>query len=288
MPGPASVELGENIAKQLNADVLTAEARIFPDGESKIRFGKEVYKENVIIVQSTYPPVDRHLIQLIFMMYWLAKRECSIILVIPYFGYSRQDKEFLKGEVISLQALAQLFSSYPVKHMVTTDFHNISALGYFNFPSYSISAVPAIADYIKKKYELKNPVCVSPDFGGSARAEALANLLNVQSIVLKKERDRITGEVRVAEEDLRVAGKDVIIIDDIISTGGSIAKATRLLKKYGARKVIVTCTHALLVNDALKKMAEQGVDEAIATNCVPSPISKIDISSLIASHLKSL
>jgi ribose-phosphate pyrophosphokinase len=288
VPGPASIELGENVAKQLSAEVLTAEAKIFPDGESKIRFGKEVYKENVVIVQSTYPPVDRHLIQLIFMMHWLSKRECSIILVIPYFGYSRQDREFLKGEVISLQALAKLFSNYPVKHMITADFHNISALGYFSFPSYSISAIPLIANYIKRSYKLRDPICISPDFGGSARAEALANLLSIQCMVLRKERDRVTGEVKVAEKDMKVAGKDVIVIDDIISTGASIAKAARLLKRNGARKVIAACTHALLVNDALKKMAEYGVDEAVATNCVPSPISKIDLSPLIASHLRSL
>ena len=134
---------------------------------------------------------------------------------------------------------------------------------------------------------MRDPIVVSPDVGGAARAEAFANLMKAEHIVLKKSRDRVTGEVSVEEVELSVEGRDAVLVDDIISTGGSIEKAATLLYKKGARKIYAACTHPLLVGDALERLAKAGV-EVIGTNTVPSKVSKVDVAPLCASHLSTI
>lgn len=288
VPGPASKELGESLAKGLKIPIVDVEPKVFPDGESKLRITRDVSNKALILVQSTYPPVDRHLMQLLFLAHRLSEEGGQVHALIPYLAYARQDKEFLKGEVVSLAVVSRLLKSVGVKRMVTVDIHSSHGLGFFSFPAYSVSAIPLIADYFRREFRLKEPIAVSPDLGGSTRVEAFAKVLGSKHMALKKFRDKFTGEVRLEEEGLDVRGKDVLIIDDIISTGGSVQKAAQLLRKAGASKILVGCTHPILVDDALKKMREAGVDECVGTNTIPSPISKIDVTPTLVSYFKSI
>ncbi|MFQ6135060.1 MAG: ribose-phosphate diphosphokinase, partial [Nitrososphaerales archaeon] len=288
VPGPASRDLAEKIGAQMGARLVGVECKIFPDGESKITLSDKVRNRPVILVQSTYPPVDRHLFQAFLLSHRLSEEGAEVHAAVPYLAYARQDKEFLKGEVVSMRVLARLFRAVGVRRFITVDIHSVEGLSNFSIPSYSVSAVPLLAEYIQNKFRPTDLIAASPDFGGSGRVEAFSRILGIDHLVLEKTRDKVTGEVKVKQIDLSIEGRDAIIVDDIISTGGSIQKASIHLKKSGAKRVIVACTHPVLVADALEKMRRAGVDEIIGTNTIPSPVSKVDVSPAIAEHFKTL
>ncbi len=272
----------------MGARLIDVEFKIFPDGESKITLGDKISNKPVLLVQSTYPPVDRHLLQAFLLAHRLSEEGAEVHAVIPYLAYARQDKEFLTGEVVTMRVLARLFRAVGVRRFITVDIHSVEGLSNFSIPSYSVSAVPLLAEYIRNKIRPTDPIAVSPDFGGSGRVEAFSRILGIDHLVLNKTRDRATGDVKVKQVDMSLEGKDAIIVDDIISTGRSIQRASDQLKKSGAKRVIAACTHPILVGDALEKMRSAGVDEVIGTNTVPSSVSKVDISPAIAEHFKTL
>ena len=287
-PGPASEELALSVAKELGSNLVDIESRIFPDGEIKIKLNGNISNKNVAIVQSTYPPTDRHLLQLLFIANRLSENCSNVCAVIPYLAYSRQDKAFLEGEVVSLAVISNLLQSVGIRKLVTVDIHSTNGLKHFHFPASNVSAVPLLGEYFRSNFNTTNTISVSPDFGGSSRAEELVQLLGTGSMSLDKSRDRNTGEVSVGELSKNVDGKDIILIDDIISTGASMCKAVDLLKKSGARRIYAACTHPLLLEDSQEKLKEFGVDELVGTNTIPSSVSKIDVSSILASHLNSM
>jgi ribose-phosphate pyrophosphokinase len=288
VPGPASTELAVSIAERLDAELVGVDCKVFPDGESKIMLKDKVRNQPVILVQSTYPPVDQHLMQAFMLAHRLSEEGAEVHLVVPYLAYSRQDKEFLDGEIVSMRIIARLFRSVGVRRFVTVDIHSVEGLSNFSIPSYSVSAVPLLANYVSEVVKPVNPVAVSPDFGGSGRVEAFSKILGIEHFILDKSRDRITGEVSIKQVEMNIEGRDAVIVDDIISTGGSVRRAAAQLKKSGARRVIAACTHPVLVGDALEKMREDGVDEVIGTNTIPSTVSKVDVSQAISEHFKTL
>ena len=285
--GPASLDLGASLSAALGAPLAKLTTIDFPDGESKMRVEGELRNKNVIIVQSTYPPIDKHLMQLLLLAHKLSEEGAEVSAVIPYLCYARQDKEFLKGEIVSLGVISHLMRSVGVKRAVTVDIHSAQGLGLFSFPMYSVSAIPLLAEYISTNYELSNPMAVSPDLGSSNRVEAFAAVLNCEHVAMKKTRDRITGEVKTEDKELKLSGRDAVIVDDMISTGGSVEKCARLLKDHGARKVIAACSHALLVGGAVERLEAAGVDDIIAANTIPSKYSRVDATPLIASYFKT-
>jgi ribose-phosphate pyrophosphokinase len=283
--GPASSDLANNIAKRLGAQLTVAQLRIFSDGESKIKLDK--VGKNCIIVQSTYPPTDTHLIQLMMMA-----KKCiddgvqNICAVIPYLGYARQDRAFLKGEVVSIALVAKLFETVGIKHIVTVDIHSQLAMSYFASIQ-NVSSIPLLADYAYKM-KLHEPVAVSPDVGGTNRAKEFARHLNIDMVALKKSRDRVSGEVTVDEKlNMDISRRDVILIDDIISSGGSIIKAAEVLHEKGIGKIYAMCAHGLLIGDAAQKIKIAGVQDIISTNSVPGEYAKVEISPAIVAALKS-
>lgn len=283
--GPASADLAGRLAKQLGAGLVAAEQRVFSDGESKIKLGKVAKK--CVVVQSTYPPTDTHLMQAMMIA-----KKCTddgaeeIIAVVPYLAYARQDRAFLEGEVASVALVARLLQAAGVTHVVTVDIHSQLALSHFSSIE-NVSSIPLLAEYAKKM-KLARPVVVSPDAGGAERAKEFARLLNVDSLALKKSRDRHTGEVSIDEKmDADVAGKDAVIVDDMISSGGSIVKAAEVLHKKGAAKIYAMCAHALLIGDAADKIKAAGVQDIIATNSIPGGFAKVDLSPAIAAALRT-
>jgi ribose-phosphate pyrophosphokinase len=161
------------------------------------------------------------------------------------------------------------------------DIHSSIGLKHFSIKTKNVTAIPDLVGFFKK-LSLKNPLIVSPDQGGKERAKEFAKEFNSDYIALEKTRDRKTGKVKIKTKNLEVKNRDLILVDDIISTGGSIIKATQFLKKQKCKRIYVACTHALLMNDAEKKIKKAGVTSIISTNTIPGKTSKVDISKTIA------
>ena len=286
--GPASKEFAKTLAQRLNLPILSVEIKEFSDTETKYRFEENVSGTSVLLVQSTYPPVDRNYMQIFLAAHHLSQEGAKVHAVIPYLGYARQDKQFLNGEVVSLGVVSHLLRTCGVVRVTTVDIHSAEGLALFAMPTYSVSAIPSLAQYVKKNLKLISPVVVSPDFGSSKRTEAFAALYGAQHMQFAKERDRTTGEVKVETGELEVEDRDVIIVDDMISTGGTIRAAAEKLRAARARKIVVTCVHALLLGEAYERLIDAGVDEIIGTNTVPSKVSKVDATEPLAAYLRTV
>jgi ribose-phosphate pyrophosphokinase len=286
--GPASKELAEKTAKLLRGKTLEVQHKLFPDGENYFRVTGGEMSRHVIVIQSTYPPQDVHLMQLMLLSSKLAEDGAKVIAVVPYLAYARQHRSFLQGEVVSLKAVAGLMAAAGIRRMVTVDIHNVEGLGFFSMPAHSISAIPLLAEYVSKSL-LSKPLVVGPDRGSSVRAEAMATRMDADYIVMEKSRDRTTGETTVAmPAGAGVSGRDVVVVDDLISTGGTIAKTAKLLRVNGAKKVIVACTHALLAEGAMERMKEAGVEDLVATDTIPGKHSKVTVAPLLAEFIRQL
>jgi ribose-phosphate pyrophosphokinase len=273
----------------LDAMLVSVDVRIFEDGESKLRVG-DAEKKCCIIVQSTYPPTDRHLIQLLMMVKKCADLKVNkICAVVPYMAYARQDKEFVEGEVVSMGLVARLLEAAGANKLMTVDVHSSFALSHFTIDAQNISSIPILAAYAAKNLNTNSPVVVSPDMGGLERATEFARILDTDMISLRKFRDRNTGRLSIEEKlDLDLDGRDVILVDDMITSGGSIAKACQVLKKHKCGKVYAVCAHALLVENAVNRIKAAGVEDIIATNSIPNSSAKVDLSQIISANLKNM
>ena len=286
--GPASEDFGKTLAKRLGLPLLSVTMKEFSDTETRFKVEEEVHGTSILLVQSTYPPVDRNYMQLFLVAHHLSQDGARVHAVIPYLGYARQDKQFMPGEIVSLGVISHLLRSCGVTRVTTVDIHSAEGLALFAMPTYSVSAIPILAQYIKKNMNLSSPVVISPDFGSSKRTEAFATLYGAEHLQFAKERDRVTGEVRIDAGEMNVKGRDVVIVDDMISTGATIRAAAEKLRRAQASKIVVSCVHPLLVEDAYEKLIEAGVDEIIGTNTVPSRVSKVDATEPLASYLRTV
>ncbi|MBI5146616.1 MAG: ribose-phosphate pyrophosphokinase [Thaumarchaeota archaeon] len=280
--GKASEDLAKKLAKRLKASFISSNLRIFPDGESKITINAKPRKGKIIIVNSTYPPVDSNLMQTLSLISKARQFSSDVVSVIPYLGYARQDREFLPGEIVTLSVIAKLLKASGASKVIVVDIHSQIGLKHFDVPVKNVSAVQELVDHFEK-LKLKDPLVVSPDLGGATRAEEFAKLYGTDFIALKKQRDRKTGKVEIMTLNLDgVKGRDLVLVDDMISTGGSIVKATEFLRKQKCRRVYVACTHALLIDNAEKKIRKAGISGIISTNTIPGNTSVVDVSGIIA------
>ena len=279
--GKASEDLGRKLARKIKANLVKSEVRVFPDGESKITLKGNISKRKSIVVQSIYPPVDTNLIQALSLISKAKENSSEVIVVVPYMGYARQDREFLPGEIVTMKVMAKLFKGAGASKLIVVDIHSLIGLKFFTIKSKNVSAVPDLAGYFKKM-SLKNPLVVSPDQGGKERAMEFAKEMGIEFIALEKKRDRKTGKVQIKTKKADVTGRDLILVDDMISTGGSIVNATKFLKKEKCNRVFVACTHALLMNNAEKKIKKSGVTKIISANTIPGNTSIVDVSNAIA------
>lgn len=286
--GPASGEFAQSLAKRLSLPMLTVDVKEFSDTETRFRIDENVRGTCIFLVQSTHPPVDKHYMQLFLAAHHLSQEGAKVHAIIPYMGYARQDKQFLRGEVVSLGVISHLLRSTGVTRVTTVDIHSAEGFALFSMPIYSVSAIPSLAQYIKRNVKLSSPVVISPDSGSSKRTEAFATLYGAPYLQFSKERDRVTGDVKIDAGSLNVEGRDVIIVDDVISTGGTIRAAAEKLKMARSGKIVVACVHPLLIGDAYGRLMNSGVDEIIGTNTVTSKVSKVDATEPLASYLKTL
>ncbi len=277
--------LAKKISLDLHAEYKNTELRIFADGESKIRLDN-VAKKNCIIIHSTYPPTDQHLMQL-FMIIYKCKEDGAndICVVSPYLAYTRQDKVFVDGEIKTINLVGEILASLGTTKLITIDSHSPNALN-CSFATIGLTAIPSLATYIKRNITINNPIVISPDEGGIERAKKFAGLINANMLSLVKTRDRFTGDISISlSEEQPLKKRDALIVDDMISTGTSVIKATEILKQNNIGDVYVICTHALLLDDAKEKLLKADIKEVISTNSIPNEFAKVDLSSIISNYL---
>jgi ribose-phosphate pyrophosphokinase len=268
-----------NLGKQLQQPLVQTSYKHFPDDEFYVRLHDNIAGEDVIIVQTAYP--DQKIIELFLIqdaVYDAGAKTVTVIL--PYFGYSRQDKKFEEGEAISARAIAKHISMN-ADSVITVDPHKEHVLDFFTIPSYSCSAVSTIAHYLKGK---NIDFILAPDKGAKERAKQAATLINCEYDYLEK--TRIDGfTVKITPKTLDARGKHVAIIDDIISTGTTMAHSIKELKKQGAKSVSVACTHGLFVGGAKEKLQAAECDEIISTDTIETEFSKVSAADCIAETL---
>jgi ribose-phosphate pyrophosphokinase len=292
IPGPASIELGKKIAEYLGVDSFPVNHRLFPDGESYIRIEPNIKEKTVVIVQTTAPDPDRKLVQLLIIAStardYGAKR---VIAVIPYLGYSRQDKRFLKGEVLTLDVILSLLEKTGVSDLIVVDIHNEESIREIeknhSIKVHNLSAIPTLANYLKES-DYFGAYSLSPDKGAVHLAEKASKVLEGGYSFFEKKRDRRTGEIEMLVTDLNIKGKKAIVIDDIISSGGTMAKAIRGLKEQGALQVAAVCSHALFMSGAEERLSKAGADLIVTSDTVENQYSKISVARTIKEHLERL
>ncbi|NJE60594.1 ribose-phosphate diphosphokinase [Thermococcus sp. 21S7] len=261
----------EDEIKALGGEVLDAEIKRFPDGEKYVRIMGS--SKNVTVVQSTFAPQDEHLIELILMADALRERGVQKLrAVVPYLAYSRQDRVTKDGEPVSVRAVMRALSVY-YDELYVFDLHNPETLRFFQGKAVNLSPAGVIADYFGEK--LGEGVVLAPDKGALERARVVAERLGLEYSHFHKVRISPT-EVQMKPVNVDVRGKNVLIVDDIISTGGTMIRAANLLREMGAGKVFVAATHGVFAEGAIERVSK-AVDELAVTNTIPTPVSKISV-----------
>lgn len=275
--------------------VSPSEIFIFPDGERRIQVQERVVDEDIVIIQPTSSPVDTNYFEL-FLLADAAKRSGarSVTAVVPYLGYQRQDHVFRDGEAVSLEVIVKTMQSVSIDKVISFDLHTIKIPEIFSIPMVHLSALELFANEIKKQnWDGLDTVLVSPDMGGIRRIELISKMLSdMPYATIEKNRDLATGHVEMATITGEITHR-VLIVDDMISSGGTIVKAGEALKKKGAKEVYVFATHPVFSDEAPKLLQNSVVDRVYVTDSVLVSDEKLfpklhilSISEMIAQSLK--
>lgn len=268
--GSANKPLAEKIAKELKIKISPSEIFIFPDGERRIQIQDSVVDEDVVIIQPTTPPAEIHYFELFFLAD-AAKRSGakSVTAVVPYLGYQRQDHVFRDGEAVSLEVIVNTMQSVHIDKVIAFDLHTIKIPEVFSIPMVHLSALPLFAREIEKQgWGGLDTVLVSPDMGGIRRIKMLSEILNdMPYVTIEKNRDLATGKIEMEEITGEITHR-VLIVDDMISSGGTIVKAAQALKEKGAKEVYVFVTHPVFSSDAPNILENSTVDKVYVTDSV--------------------
>ncbi len=289
--GSSNRTLAESIAKHLNSELVDVEIGKFSNGEKRVWIKGPVRGQNVTLVQSLSEPTDEHLIESLLLVDALERMGARHInFVMPWMGYSLQDKVFREGEPIAAKVVANLLSNLYIKRVFLLDLHNSSIPGFFSIPTQYLLAHELFTEYAKKTFDLKNFVVASPDFGGLKRARTFAEGLDLELINIAKHRDLKTGETHAFGLHGEVEGKSVLIYDDLINTGSTIGTATSILKENGAKEVHFFATHGTFANNGYERVAQSGADSVVVTNSIqqnntPKNIHVLDVGPLFADSL---
>ncbi len=268
--------LAEEIAKHIGTTIGKSTVSMFSDGEIQINLEESIRGCDVYVVQSTSAPVNQHIMELLIMIDALKRASArSINIVMPYYGYARQDRKARPREPITAKLVANLLETAGADRAVTLDLHAPQIQGFFDMPIDHLQGVPILSDYFKEK-NLEDIVIVSPDHGGVTRARRMADRLQAPLGIIDKRRPRPNvAEVMNIIGD--VEGKTAILIDDIIDTAGTITLAADALKERGAKEVYACCTHPVLSGPAVERLQHSAIKELIITNTIPlSEENKID------------
>jgi ribose-phosphate pyrophosphokinase len=274
--GSASQQLSKELAKSLKGRLAKVETKRFPDDECYVRIDEDLDGEDVFLVQTTWP--DKNIVELFLLQDAIKEFDVSsLTTVVPYFGYARQDKQFKPGEPISARALAKLIQ-LKTDEFMTVDVHAPTVIDWFeDVSAKNVPGYPAVGRFLKGK---GIQLVLSPDEGRADNAKRVADVVGCEADFLVKE--RLDGEsVHITPKSLAVKGKKVAIVDDIISTGGTIAKAAESLREQGASRILAVCTHGVFAGEALKKLSAV-CDEICSTDTIENPTTCISVASEIA------
>jgi ribose-phosphate pyrophosphokinase len=294
--GTSNEPLAQKIAKNLGIQLSNLEVFVFPDGEKRIRVLDKVLDENVVIVQSTSSPVDENYMQLFFIIDALKRGGAkSVTAVVPYFGYQRQDHMFREGEDVSVKVVAEILDKLGINKLIAVDLHSVKIEEAFNTLVSNLSALSIFAKIIRESgWNKDSAILVSPDMGGIRRIKILSEMLNnMPFAVIEKNRDLATGIISAEKIEGKV-GKKAIIVDDMISSGKTIAIAAELLRKNGAEEVCVFATHPVFSSQAPKILQESEIKKVYVTDTVYIPEEKrfpkleiLSVAEKIAENMKS-
>ena len=269
--GNATPELAKRISERLYTSLGDATVGRFSDGEIQVQINENVRGSDVFIIQSTCSPTNDNLMELIVMVDALRRASAGrITAVIPYFGYARQDRRVRSARVpITAKVVADFLSSVGVDRVLTCDLHAEQIQGFVDVPVDNVFGSPVLLHDIQKKTDLENPIVVSPDIGGVVRARAIAKLLNDSDMAIIDKRRPKANVSQVMHIIGDVAGRDCILVDDMIDTGGTLCKAAEALKERGAKRVFAYATHPVFSGSAVKNIANDALDEIVVTDTIP-------------------
>lgn len=272
--GNANAALAEEIAHYLGVSVGAAKVTRFSDGEIQVKINESVRGADVFIIQPTCEPVNEHLMELLVMVDAVRRASARrITAVTPYYGYARQDRKARARDPITAKLVANLITASGARRVITMDLHAGQIQGFFDIPVDHLPGVPLLAQYFMQR-KVDNVVVVSPDLGGVQRARDLAERIGAPIAIIDKRRpEPNVAEIMNIIGD--ISGKNVIMIDDIIDTAGTITQAAAALKKWGAEDIYVCCTHPVLSGPAVERLASAPIREVLVTNTIPLPDSKV-------------
>ncbi|OGJ16375.1 MAG: hypothetical protein A2632_02750 [Candidatus Pacebacteria bacterium RIFCSPHIGHO2_01_FULL_46_16] len=286
--GTSNIALTKQIAQQLSVENIVAECSLFNNGEQRVWLNTKLAGETIVFVQSLSNPVDNHIMQLLLMVD-AAEREGAkqIFLVIPWLGYSLQDKVFRPGEAIAAKVVADLLSRPNIKRIFLVDLHSASIPAFFSVPTTHLSVLDLFVEYARQNFVQTNCVVVSPDFGGIKRAQQFATALQIPFANIDKRRDVVDGEVTAVAIHGEVKNKICLTYDDSIVSGGTAIETTQLLMQEGASQVNLFATHAIFAQGSALILKESGVNSIVTTNSVVQKehderIKIIDIAPMLA------
>lgn len=265
--GTATQYLAEKIAKSYGNPLGQCEVQVFSDGERCPSFNESIRGSNVFLIQSTFPPAD-NMMELLLMID-AAKRASAkqVTVVVPYFGYARQDRKDKPRVAIGAKVMANLYQAAGADRIMTCDLHAGQIQGFFDIPLDHLDASAIFVPYLKS-LNMENMIIASPDVGGSARARRYAKYFGVDMVICDKHRKR-ANEVASMQVIGDVEGKDVVLVDDLIDTAGTMSKASHILKEKGATSVRGLCTHAVLSGNAYENLNNSALEELVVTDTIP-------------------
>lgn len=281
--GNSNPELAKKIAEYLDADIAKTDVSTFSDGEISVNIQETVRGTDVFVIQSTNSPVNNNLMELLIIIDGLKRASAGrITAVIPYYGYARQDRKAKSRDPITAKLVANLITAAGADRVLTMDLHAAQIQGYFDIPVDHLLGVPILAKYFKEK-QIEDLVIVSPDLGSVTRARNFANQLDAPIAIIDKRRQQANvSEVMNIIGDIK--GKNVILVDDMIDTAGTIVNGANALKEFGAKEVYACCTHPVLSGPAIERIQNSVIKELIVLDTIDLPeekkIDKIKVQSV--------
>lgn len=286
--GPSSNVLGSRISELMGIEKVNLIYKIFPDGESYVKVEDVEREDFIILVHSLSPPQDRNLfvlLQTLSVLNDIGNRE--IVLVVPYLAYARQDKMFLPGEAISSKVVSKILSSFYFKKLLVVEPHSKESISFFGEKAESVSATNSVLYFVKEVLK-KNYVVVAPDEGRLSKVIEISKLLGCDYGWLIKSRDRYSGKVESKVGKAISDTSEVLLFDDIVSTGGTISEAAKILKKEGVKNIDLVCVHGLFVGNAEEKIREAGVRNIFCSDTIEGKFTSFSVAREIADKLRQM
>ncbi len=292
--GTGNLPLAREICDHLGVEIGKIQLKRFMDGEIKVQILENVRGRDVFVVQPSCPPVNENLMELLIMIDAFKRASARrITAVMPYYGYGRQDRKDRPRVPISAKVVGDLLTAVGVNRLLTMDLHAGQIQGFLNMPVDHLFATPVILDYVKK-LDLHNLTLVSPDAGGVERARFFAKRVKTNLAIIDKRR-RQANEAEIMHIIGDVNGQDVLIVDDMVDTAGTLVNATEALRRQGAGRLFAAATHAVLSGPAIERIARSGFERVIVTNTIPlgkekqiSKIKVLSVARLLGEAIKSI